>query len=256
MKQWKPLIASLVVIAIAMGGLALWKSGGQSKGNGNQPAPANMPSSNADPNGLLYEQVPLEDLPELDPIALWPRDGLRVSAVTFWASWQTSEQSACRLIATSDGKLWHDIGSTAGTTHYLETDLAYFSGEVRIAVEFTERGERYRSRPRTVHFGQGAHFAQREYQYTLSGTAAQSWPIEVVGRDVRSLGGAEACTAIDFPKANELVPTISLNAASPDDTVLFGVQHPEVVKGGVSGFLQVYDPVTNTYDRALVRLKR
>ncbi|MCA8916624.1 MAG: hypothetical protein KDB90_14555 [Planctomycetes bacterium] len=254
MKQWKPLIASLVVIAIAMAGLALWKSGSAPSGKGNDIAPANMPVGNADPNGLQYEQVPLEKLPELDPIGLWPRDGLRVSGVTFWTMWQTSEHAKCRLLATSDGRVWHDIGSTAGETHFLETDLAYFNGKVRIAVEFDERGTRYRSAPRTVNFGQGAHFAQREYQFTL-GAGKAEWAFEIVGRSVRDLG-REPCLAIGFPGDSELVPYTSLNPDSPDDSILFGVQHPEVVKEGVAGFLQVYDVVTNTYDRVLVRLKR
>ncbi|MCB9893259.1 MAG: hypothetical protein H6839_02295 [Planctomycetes bacterium] len=254
MKQWKPLIASLIVIAIAMGGLALWKSGSAPSGEGNDDQPANLPPGNATPNGQQYETVPLEKLPPLDPIDLWPRDGLRVSGVTFWTMWQTSGQSKCRLLASSDGHNWHDIGSTAGERHFLETDLAYFSGEVKIAVEFDERGKRYRSAPRTVRFGQGAHFAQREYQFTI-GIGKSEWAFEIVGRKVRDLG-REPFLAVDFPEANELVPYTSPDPSSPDDSILFGVQHPEVIREGVAGFLQVYDPVTNTYDRVLVRLKR
>ena len=251
MKQLKPLIASFVVIAIAFGGLALWKVRSAPAGNGAGNATGNLPPSNSPASGLQYETAVLDDLPALEPLGMWPRDGQRVSGVTFWTMWQTSGYSKCRLIASSDGQYWHDIGSTGGETHFLEVDLAYFQGEVQIAVEFDERGERYRSKPRTIRFGQGGHFAQREYQYMLNGQSPQTWGLEIVGRGVRDLGTEPFLTYL-FPDG--LVPYTS--PSSQDDSIVFGVQNPDTVREACAGFLQVYDGVTDTYDRVLIRLKR
>lgn len=260
MKQWKPLIASLVVIALAMGALAAWKHLGGTTGpapaNDNRPA-ANLPPSNGESTGLKYEAVPFEKLPELDPLGLWPRDGQRISSVEFWVMWQTTSFSKCRLLATSDRHDWFDLGRTGGEDHFLQASLAYFGSSVTFAVEFDANGTRYRSAPRTVYFGQGAHFTRRSYEFTLGESPGQTFPIEVFGRNPRRLP-LDAFLGVWFP--DDLVTFVGHGREREDDNageIAFGVQEPGVLNGqGCMGFLEMYDVVTDTYDRAQITFSR
>jgi hypothetical protein len=259
MKQWKPLVASLVVIALAMGALAAWKHLGPTTG----PAPANdnraasdPPPANGEPSGLKYQAVPFEKLPELDPLGLWPRNGQRMSSVEFWVMWQTAGFSKCRLLGTSDQRDWFDLGSTGGEDHCLQASLAYFGSAVTFAVEFDAGGTRYRSAPRTVYFGQGAHFARRSHEFTPGDAPGQTFPLEVFGRNPRRLS-LDAFLAVWFPQ--ELVTFVAHGREREGDDggeVLFGVQDPAVLEGrGCQGFLEVYDVVTDTYDRTRILIR-
>jgi len=260
MKQWKPLIASLVVIALAMGALAAWKYLGGKPGPGpsnNNRAADNPPPANGEGGDLKYEAVPLEKLPELDPLGLWPRDGQRISSVEFWVMWQTSGFSQCRLLATSDQRDWFDLGSTGGEDHFLQASLAYFGSSMTFAVEFDAGGTRYRSAPRTVHFGQGAHFTRRSYEFTLGDGLNQTFPIEVFGRNPRRLS-LDAFKSVWFPDG--LVTYVGHGRereGNDGGEVAFGVQDPALLEGrGCQGFLEMYDVVTDTYDRTRIDFRR
>lgn len=260
MKQWKPLIASLVVIALAMGALAAWKYLGGKPG----PAPSNTnraadnpPPANGENSDLKYEAVPLEKLPELDPLGLWPRDGQRMSSVEFWVMWRTTGFSKCRLLATTDRRDWFDLGSTGGEDHYLQASLAYFGSAVSFAVEFDAGGTRYRSAPRTVYFGQGAHFTRRSFEFSLGDGKNQTFPIEVFGRNPRRLP-LDSFIGVWFP--DDLVTFVGHGREREGDDggeIAFGVQDPAVLNGqGCMGFLEMYDVVTDTYDRAQITFRR
>jgi hypothetical protein len=250
MKQFKPLIASLVVIAVALGAIALWAPGGKPAANTNtpDPPPANLPDT-----GLKYESLPLEKLPELDPLGLWPRDGYRLAGPEFWIMWETNEHVSCRLLATQDRKTWYNIGRSAGTQHSMSMNLGLWDSKVIFAVEFETKGTRYRSKARTVSYGAGASFAQRRYKFTLSGENVQTWDLEIVGRDARALGD-EAFLTSHFP---ENLVTFVMPERPSIDTVKFGIQGPGAITGGgCVGFLEVYDAATSTYDRVLIELTK
>ncbi|MEZ5993275.1 MAG: hypothetical protein R3E76_13110 [Planctomycetota bacterium] len=260
MKQWKPLIASLIVIALAWGGLALWKfSSAPSKGGGgnvvaNTDNGAGDAPGNTDSSDLEYETVPLEDLPELDPLGLWPNDGMRISSIECWVMWQTTGFSRCRLLGTSDKVNWVDLGSTGGERHFLKLDLSYFGSKAFFAVEFDAGGKRYRSKPRAVKFGQGAYFRQREYRLTLSGEMNQVWSVGLLG-DVGHLS-MESFRTTYFPE--DLVTFVA--PPKVDDNggeVPFGVQDSAPLGGNdTSGFIQIYDASGDTYDRVLIELNQ
>ncbi|MCB9933699.1 MAG: hypothetical protein H6841_09780 [Planctomycetes bacterium] len=259
MRQWKPLVASLVVIALAMGALAAWKhlggAGGARRNADNLPTANLSPGSGAG-SGLEYETVPLEELPALDPLGLWPRDGQRISSVDFWVMWQTTGFSKCRLLASSDKRDWYDLGATGGEEHYLPLNIAYFGSQVSFAVEFQAGGIRYRSTPRTVYFGQGAHFASRRQEFTLVDVPNQTFPVTVFGRNPRRLS-LDSFTFGFFPE--DLVPFVAHGSPREDDDggdILVGVQDPSAVKGASVGYLEMYDVVTDTYDRTLITLNR
>lgn len=260
MKQWKPLVASLVVIALAWGGLALWRfSSAPSKGSGGNVV-ANTGNDAVDSAGttdsgeLEYETVPLEDLPELDPLGLWPNDGMRISSIECWVMWQTTGFSRCRLLGTSDKVNWVDLGSTGGDRHFLKLDLSYFGSKAFFAVEFDAGGKRYRTKPRFIKFAQGVYFRQREYRLTLSGEVNQVWPVELLG-DVGHLS-MESFRTTYFPE--DLVtfvapPKVKANSAE----VPFGIQDPAPLGGNdTSGFIQLYDVLADTYDRALIEVRQ
>lgn len=261
MKQWKPVIASLIVISLAWGGLAVWKyvsSDTTEPGGRNNSAGTNsseLPPTNSDSGDLKYETVPLEKLPELDPLALWPNDGLRLASVDFWVMWQTTRQSKCRLLGTSDQRNWVDLGRTNAENHYLPMNMAYFGSQATFAVEFESNGKRYRSKPRTVYFGNGAYFKERTYRISVSGETNQTWPLALSG-DARRLSADSFRWA--FHSNEDLVPFWAPPQGDADGgSVVFGIQDPGVLgANGSAGFLQIYDGKTDTYDRALIELKR
>lgn len=171
MRKWKPLIASLLVIAVVLGGMAVWKfaGGGTTKGNDNS---ANVPGNNpGDSGGDGHEWVEtkLEDLPPLDPLGLWPRNGQRIASPEFNVMWETSEHSDCRLLVSTNRNTWYVMGRTGGTRHFLPLNFGDFESTLHFAVEFDDRGTRYRSNARTVSFGKGAAFGKLEHRFTLRG---------------------------------------------------------------------------------------
>ncbi|MCA8912548.1 MAG: hypothetical protein KDB82_12650 [Planctomycetes bacterium] len=255
-----PLVASLVVIALAWTGLAVWKfsASGGSKGGCNVAVPGGNetdgPASNSESDGFEYETVPLDDLPALDPLGLWPNDGMRISSPDVWVMWQTTGYSRCRLLGRTGPQNWVDLGNTSGHDHYLPLDLAYFGSEATFAVEFETNGKRYRSKPRTIHFAQGSHFASRSWQFKPSDEPNQTWAIALAG-DTHMLTDESFRTTF-FPDA--LVTFCAPPETSEDGgRVRFGITDPAGIGGaGCVGFLQLYDTRTDAYDRTLIQLTR
>jgi len=252
MKRLKPLIAALVVIAVAMAGLALWSSQRKPPDRPDNSARVNAPDLPADGGAIQYDIAPLEDLPALDPLGLWPRDGYRLSAPEFWVMWETSKHCDCRLLASKGDGDWYVLGRTAGTSHFLRANLAYFDSKLSFAVEFEAGGKRYRSKPRGVSFGYGASFGQRRYKFRVT-EDNQMWPLEIAGREASELGQEAFLSSGGLA---QLTTFVLPNPAEPD-TVRFGVQRVAELTGeGCTGFLEVFDARSNTYDRVLIELTR
>jgi hypothetical protein len=251
--KWKPLIASFVVIAVALGAMAVWsKLAGEPDHGANSPTRGNTAGvDSGEDGGLTYEATPFEKLPPMDPPGLWPYDGYRMAAAEFWVMWETNSQSPCRLLATKDRRDWYNLGRTSGQKHFLQADLGFFDSRATFAVEFEANGTRYRSKPRTVAFGKGASFGQRRYKFTLGKDPHQTWDLELTGRDATELS-QEAFLTTMFPQ--DLVTFVMPPQAA--DTVTFGVNNADVLKTGCAGFLEVYDARTRTYDRVLIELTR
>jgi hypothetical protein len=251
MKKAKPLLASLFVVLVAFAGMAIWRFSGRPAVNGANDALVNAPANTPSDDGLKYEWTKLEQLPPMDPLGLWPRDGARLSAPEFWIMWNTNKHVECRLLATKDRRDWYNLGRTAGEKHFLTANLGYFDSSLAFSVEFEENGKRYRSKSREVSFGKGAAFGQRRYKFTLGKPEQQIWELEIIGGDASALG-QEAFLTTMFPDdlVTFVVPTTST------DTVKFGINNAGLVEPGCSGFLEVYDNRTGTYDRVLIELNR
>jgi hypothetical protein len=247
--KWKPLIASLIVIAVALAAMAIYAA--LKKPAGGSRTPATNGPAGVDGFDGKYINTPLEDLPELDPLGLWPRHNQRLASAEIWVMWETAAHSECRLLGSRDHRDWYVLGDTAGTRHFLPTNLAYFDSQLTFMVEFEASGERYRSAPRTVFFGKGASFGQRRYKYRLGDDHKQTWGLELLGSDATTLA-ADAFLSVGFTP--EELQTAARGTAS--DSVEFGVYNADVIVSGTSGFLEVYDSRALTYDRVLIELAR
>jgi hypothetical protein len=250
--KWKPLIASFVVILVALGAMAVWsKLAGEPDHGASGPTRGNTAGvDSGEDGGLTYEATPFEKLPPMDPPGRWPYDGYRMAAAEFWVMWETNGQSPCRLLATKDRRDWYNLGRTSGEKHFLQADLGFFDSKTTYAVEFEANGTRYRSKPRRVTFGRGASFGQRRYKFTLSRESRQTWDLELTGRDATELS-QEAFLTVMFPRD---LATFGIPKSA--DTVVFGVDNADILKAGCAGFLEVYDARTQTYDRVLIELTR
>lgn len=155
-----------------------------SGGGTNNTPPQNKPPSADDSR---FERNPLSPLPELPPRWMWPRDNARVASEQFWGVWQTAQHSTSRMLLSADGLLWHAFGDSTSTTHDRLVELSKFGSKVMFCVEFEDEGKQYRSRPRNVSFGRGAHFKDRELRWTLRREPDQRREIELVGADPASV---------------------------------------------------------------------
>ncbi|MBX3473749.1 MAG: hypothetical protein KF754_05155 [Planctomycetes bacterium] len=255
MGKFKPLIASLATIALAMLILFAWSQWRGAPARGNQaanhaPPPANLPDA-----GLKYEQVVLEDLPQRDPSNLWPQHGHRMSSPEFWVLWKTDDFCDCRLIATKNDRLWYEVGHTGGDTHYLAIDLAQFDSSVTFAVDFTHEGKRYRSRPRSVSFGRGAQFSRRQYNFLVAPLPNQTFGLFMDGRDPIKVPGR------GFKHGWFGGDLVVYYSPQPGDEkggeIIFGVQDgTQIPADGTVGWLEMYDELANTRDRTVIHLKR
>lgn len=219
-------------------------------GDSNNAAAFNSPSNKSDEPGLEFERVALEKLTVRDPAYLWPRDGARLSADSFWVIWKTEDLSAGRLLGTKTGMLWYDLGVTMAKVHYLPLDLAKFGSDAGFSVEFEEGGERFRSRQRNVRFGQGIRFATRKIECAVERADKQTFTLKTETGDLQGLS-----------------PDDFTFALFPDDMTIYGLPHRQsetaghielVIDGrtvpgkGCTGFMQVHDSRTNTDDRVLI----
>jgi hypothetical protein len=149
--------------------------------------------------------------------------------------------------------LWYELGVTMARVHHLPIDLAKFGSDVGFSVEFEEGGEKFRSKQRDVRFGQGLRFAVREIECLVERADKQTFKLKTETGDLQGL------PADDF--------TFAL---FPDDMTLYGLPHREsettgyielVIDGrtvpekGCTGFMQVHDSRTNTYDRVKIVIK-
>lgn len=252
MAKFKPLIASLVTIALAMGGLWAWSL---LRGDNPRPHANNSASAPANtPDGIVIEQVVLDPRPQWDPAYLWPSDGQRMSSPQFWVLWKTDDFCDCRLLATKDEKLWFEVGRTAGVEHYLAIDLGLYDSSVTFAVDFVREGKKFRSKPRSVSYGRGAHFAQREYRFAVTQQPNQVFSLAVRGRDPIKVPGGNFMHGWF---AGDLVVYYSPQPGdSSGGEVIFGVQDGKAVPAaGSVGFVEIYDEMGNCRDRALIHLK-
>ncbi|MBZ0137891.1 MAG: hypothetical protein K8I27_16165 [Planctomycetes bacterium] len=258
MRKWKPLIASLLVIVAVIGGMAAWKYAGGNQpsraGNNTGDAPDGPPANSSDGDGLTWVETELEDLPALDPLGLWPRDGQRIASAGFNVMWETTEYSPSRLLVSKERGLWYSMGRTSGTRHFLPLNFGDFDSTLEFAVEFESRGQRYRSNARRVSFGNGARFARREYRLTLDDEATQTFDIEISGRDPARMP-QNAFLSGWFPE--ELgVGAVPGESRDNGGAMLLVVSSTEVVTGNTFGWFEMYDAAANTYDRALIFLGR
>lgn len=254
MKRLKPLIASLATIAVALLIVLVW---GLMRG---KPAQRNTPddtapSANHAPTGLLYEETTLESRPLYDPPYVWPDDGMRMSSGEFWVMWQTREFSKCRLLGTKNQRLWYDLGTTGGTSHYLKVDLGFFESRVTFAIDFTQDGESYRSRPRTVSFGKGANFAQRQYAFTAEYVPVRKMLMAIEGRNPVEIPNSGYRHGW-FPD-NLSVGYAPQPGSASGGEVLFAVANPDSIPDkSCVGWVQVFDELAVTYDRTIIKLSK
>ncbi|MCC7510839.1 MAG: hypothetical protein IT464_15885 [Planctomycetes bacterium] len=249
--KWQPIAASLVVIALFMGGMAVWRLTRDDSPRKANNAPANAAIDLPVDEGE-WKTVKLRDLPSLDPIGLWPSHGARVSDPQLWVVWETREHASCRVIARSGRSAWYEVGSTKANTHYMALDLSRFNDEAWFCVEWTEGGREYRSQERLVSFGAGTAFGRRTYRVAVpKAEPAKPFDISVVGGEFRRLTGDAFLTTL-FPD-NVHCWTLP----RPDLGVLqFGVTDPaSIPDAGCFGFLEVRDPATGTVDRVLIELR-
>lgn len=253
MAKLKPLFASLATIAVAMLGLFAWSLLRTETPRWNQASNV-APSANAPQTGLQYEEVTLEDLPQRDPPYLWPQNGHRLSCPEFWVLWKTDDFCDCRLIATRNDRLWYEIGHTGGDTHYLKIDLSQFDSSVMFAVDFVHEGKRYRSRPRSVRYGHGVHFSQRQYNFLVAGAPNQVFGLFLNGRDPIKVPGR------GFRHGWFGGDLVVYYSPQPGDDkggeMLFGVQDGTAIGAqGTVGWVEVYDELTDSRDRTLIHLR-
>jgi hypothetical protein len=258
MKKWQPLIASALVIALALGAMAVWRFSVETprKGSRDQPEPAgNTPEVVVDGDGIERVWLKLEELPTLDPLGLWPRNGQRIASPEFNVMWETAEPAQCRLIVSTNGRDWYSMGRTHGTRHFLPVNFGDFDSVLTFAVEFEAQGQRYRSKARSVGFGRGARFSQREHRFRLSELDSQGFPVEIAGRDPTGLPSNAFLTGW-FPI--ELGTGVLPGESGTDGgSITFVVTSAGMLPQlGAHGYLELYDTVGDTHDRTLIFLSR
>ena len=255
MRGFKPLVASLAVIALSLIALGAWSLSRDSRRPAHSPADDRPVTPGVPGGGLKYEAVEMEPRPEFDPADLWPNFGDRISSPDLWVLWKTAEFSECRLLCTSDHRSWYDLGRTAGRTHYLPADFAFFDGHVTFVVDFTHQGRAVRSRPRSVTFGPGAGFARPQYSFNVEEAGGRGFVVRVRGRDPASIPGdnflhgwfTEMLTVGYAPQPG----------GAKGGEILLVVSNPqEVPDSGCVGWLQMFDETSGSYDRTLIHLVR
>ncbi|MHC4839644.1 MAG: hypothetical protein ACYTDT_01605 [Planctomycetota bacterium] len=245
----KQFVAIMVVVVVGLAGIWLWQSGlgqsGSGNGSGNTPK-ANLPQG----NGLEYESKPLEDLPEYDPDYLWPLNGKRMAAPVFPVIWETEEFSACRLLVKTGPKVWANVGNSAGRRHALWVDLSKFQSTATFCVEFEHGSDKYRSKPRTVKFGAGVSFKQREFSFDLQEIGRQEFTLGLAGRRIDRLN-------IENFQHARFDESVKLAHKQPDgDKLTIILYNPEAFSESSYGFFEVHDAVSDTVDRCIVRFKK
>lgn len=246
--KWKPIVASLIVIALALGAMAILIRGDNEP---EPPAPAEDPDDKPDDGDVTWERVELEPRDSLDPLALWPLDGMRMASPQFWVVWRTDrEASACRLLARGRQGVWREMGHTNAFIHYMDIDLSAYDSEAWFCVEWSERGREYRSAERRVSFGVGAAFTKREYLIGVPATGEHRFPMRLQGGNPALLNSGSFLTTM-LP--DNLTCYVLPQA---DGAIEFVIQDGALVPvGGCFGFLQVHDAATDAYDRVLIRLR-
>lgn len=258
MKYAKPLLASVVVILLAWGAIALINRPGTGNERGvRDNSPAETPPEDApDNSGYEFITEPLEDLPALDPPELWPRQGYFVTAPVIDVSWRTTEHARCRLIASHDARNWHEVGHTVGERHILALELSQFGGEAYIAVEYDDRGRRYRSTPRRIRHTPGAWFPRDEYVLSTAGDGEAGAPITLRGRTANEL----RLEAFEFQWFTLVRPGVYLHGDDDAHTLRVTVANPDdVPPEGVTGFIELFDARAGehgAYDRARLHIRR
>ena len=250
----KPLIAIAIVIVLAWLGLYLWHLPDAAVPDPNQPDPPSPPADNTAGDGLEREWVKLSDLPQRDPEELWPRDGMRLSWPDFWVVWRTRDFGPCRLLAGRDRRLWYSCGQTGGRRHFLTVDLSRLDSRAWYAVEFERGGKSYRSRARRVSYGEGAHFALR--QITVHARLGERTEVSVRldGHDPGTLP-SDSWFFYLFPDDLIVQVAAPYGDESGGDVRIYVTPTPDFNADSASGFLQVYDPAGETYDRLLIQVE-
>lgn len=236
---------------LVMFALTLAACGG---GQANNAPRSNNPINAPPKEDIKFERVPLEELPERDPPYVWPSDGFRMAADLFWVSWKTSEFVPSRLIASRDGKLWYDLGSTVNLVHYLPVDLAGFGSDVLFSIEFEEQGRKFRSRPRRVKYGAGIRYGVRELDVTLEARPDQKVELTVEGGDLQGLSADDFWFAL-LPDELRIygLPRRDSETSGRIELVIDGATLP---KDGCWGFMEMRDSRRDTRDRVLLKFRR
>jgi len=248
-------MASVVVVALAFVAMWLWFR---------EPpqAPPPRTTDNGDPvthedpdTGMQWVEATLAERRALDPQALWPRQGMRVSHPEVWVIWQSAEKSPGRLLARSERSVWYDLGRTHAFIHYLPLDLSKFGSEASFMVEFEDYAQEWRSEARKISFGAGVHFARRRVRFTVEGQGEERFRLQLRGGDPTRLG-AEAFRTTLFP--SQLVPfVVPISGDADGGEVDFCVLEVGLIgERGAIGFLEVFDTSAHTYDRILIELVR
>ncbi len=198
----------------------------------------------------IYDRIPLEDLgPPLDPIYLWPPDKSRIASTEFWGIWQTRERESARMLLSDDGSLWRYFGESSAITHDRLIDMTRFGSSVIFCVEYQDGEKRFRSRPRTVSFGQGAHFKDREMRMVIERKPEQKAEIALVGVD--------PATVADDLRFAQLPREVEIGFACPrgeptGGKIILVADGSTFPPGGLYCYLEVPDRRTDTLDRIKV----
>jgi hypothetical protein len=250
--KWKPILASLVVIAIALGAMAAWKFLGPSKPRPSGNAAANAANAPAEQEPGKWMEVQLEPRMTADPSSLWPRHGMRMASPQFWVVWTTREHVPCRVLARGATGPWYEVGHTRALTHYLALDLTQFNDEVFYCVEWQDGGHKYRSQERWISFGAGACYERRQYKFVVPLVPEPRFRMRVQGRELSQLR-SDSFTSAHFPEGVHFgaLPT-------PADGVveLLLADATSIPLDGCFGFLEMYDRAADTYDLAMIDFAR
>jgi hypothetical protein len=253
MQKYRPLIASLAVIVVAL--IVIGVVFRDQPAPDNTAADDNATTDNESDNEdeVTWTKIELEDLPSMDPVGFWPRPGMRLSHPDVWVTWMTPSSVQGRLIARGEGTTWYDLGRTHGEVHYLPMDLSVFGSSATFMVEHEYLERRVRSSARSVTFGAGVHFTRRRARLTLEDTGRQMFELQVSGGNPTELRNEAWSTSVFAPEIRTFV--VAVSGDEYGGTIKFGVDEALTVGGaGALGFLQVFDIETMTYDRILIEL--
>ena len=248
--SFSPLYAALAIAVVFLLVLLGWRLifGGEEAGDQKRKVAAGG-------DEVEWEIKDLEPLPKADPLNIWPRNNMKLTWPVVWVMWTCAEPARCRLLGSKDEQLWFNFGRTVGYDSILPLDMSKLDSRARgsFCIEFEREGVNYRSYPRAISYVKGACFSQRKYEFELDGSDPQTFMIKVLDRDLSIITRKDLRTefggvAIGIPQ------TLPESDKNEFPLMLYGGK--DLPKEGIAGWIEIHDPVTDAYDRAIVRIKR